>query len=342
MFRTMISPVLLFSLVATACGDDGDASGSATAPTSSTTADGSTGSPTSTDPTTDQTSDATSSGTTGTQTTEQGTGGSTGGGDEVVVVGGFDLPESVHWSAEEDAWFVSNIAGMLGVKDGDGFISKLDADGTVAQMQWVTGLDGPGGLRAAGGTLFVADIDRLHAIDIATATITESVTIEGAQFLNDVAVGTDGFAFVSDTFTNSVHAWKPGEAPTMVITDPGLKGANGLIFMSDALHVAGVGSITPDDGVFGQIVRVEEGTGTALGSYEGKLDGIEVDGADFLVTEFSGKLQRVSADGATVTTIRDFAGDGLMSTADLGFDPVARVVGVPDLLGGQVAFYPLP
>lgn len=40
--------------------------------------------------------------------------------------------------------------------------------------------------------------------------------------------------------------------------------------------------------------------------------------------------------------IRDFVGDGLMSTVDLEFDPAARVVGGPDLLGGQVAFSTLP
>lgn len=49
-------------------------------------------------------------------------------------------------------------------------------------------------------------------------------------------------------------------------------------------------------------------------------------------------MQRITGDGSTVTLIRDFvAEDGLMSAADFGFDPLRRLVAIPDLLGGSVA-----
>lgn len=291
----------------------------------------------------------TSSGAVGSSsTTDASTEGSTGatstGGapDAPVVIPGFDLPESAFWSADEQAWFVSNIGTEPGVKDGDGFISRLDADGVVTDMQWVAGFDGPAGLRGAAGKLYVADIDRLHMVDIATAAIEETVTIEGAMFLNDVTLGPGGEVFVSDTLTHSVHAWTPGEAPTLVLQTPSLEAPNGLVFKGEVLHVAGIGSISDPD-LVGHLQRIEMGAATPVSAHAAKFDGLELDGADFLATEFTGKLQRISADGATVTLIRDFvAEDGLMSTADLGLDPARRLVAIPDLLGGSVALYTLP
>lgn len=349
-------------LALTACGDDGGASsttGSTTAP--STTADDSTGTTGTTGTTTDEsTTDATepTTGATEPTTVEPTTDGTTTDGtttdgttttattdepDGALVVPGFETPESVHWSADANAWFVSNIAGSPGVKDGNGYISKFNADGSVAAMKWAEGMDAPAGIRVAGDYLFTNDIDRVHVVELATGKISESVTIAGAMFLNDVAVGPDDYVYVTDTFANAVHRFKPGGQPELVVMDMALDAANGIIFNGDELHVAAVGSLTPDDGVLGEILRIDGKTVTAVGTYEAKLDGIEVDGDSFLVTEFSGKLQRVSLDGNTVTLVRDFvASDGLLSTADLGFDPAARVVAVPDLVGGNVAFYTLP
>lgn len=339
----------LLLVLTTACGDGSDATTDADSITDgATTEAGTTTEPgtTTEDPTTEG---PTTSGSTGTgSTTDASTDGSTGtastGGepDAPVVIPGFDVPESAFWSADDQAWFVSNIGTEPGVKDGNGFISRLDADGVVTEMQWLTGLDGPAGLRGAAGKLYVADVDRLHKVDIATASIEETVTIDGAMFLNDVAVGPGGEVFVSDTLTNSVHAWKPGQAPTLVIQTPDLQAPNGLAFKDDLLHVAGIGSLS-DPAVVGLLQRIDMGTATPASAHAAKFDGVEIDGGDFLVTEFTGKLQRISADGATVTLIRDFvAEDGLMSTADFGLDPARGLVVIPDLVGGSVAVYTLP
>lgn len=331
----LVASVLL--AVAPACGDDSAESADAGAAT--TTAD-ETGAGATDSPTSEGSGDETGVDETGADET----GGESSGGEAgaPLVLSGFDLPESVFWSADERVWYVSNIGGELGAKDGDGFISRLDADGGVVAMDWVTGLDGPAGLRGAGGKLYVADVDRLHAIDIAGAAIEQSVTIPGAMFLNDVEVGPGGEVFVSDTVTHSVHMWQPGSEPVVVIQSPGLEAPNGLIFKGDALYVAGIGSLS-DANLVGHLQRIDMGAATPISDHAGKFDGLEVDGADFLATEFTGKLERISGDGATVTVVRDLAAeDGLMSTADLGFDPDRRLVAIPDLLGGNVALYTLP
>ena len=264
-------------------------------------------------------------------------------GDGVVVVPGFMTPESVYWEPEGRHWYVSNIVGTLGAKDGMGWISQLDADGTLLAAQWVAGLDTPAGIRSFAGELFVADIDRLHVIDIASATVTDTIAIPGAMFLNDVTVDGAGAVYVSDTATHTIHRVKPGEAPEVVVQDPGLQAPNGLSVRGKQLVIASIGSTGADDIVAPMFKLDLAGAAfTQFGALTGKFDGVEQDGDDLLVTDFRGQLHRVGPTGAS-TLIRDFAAaDGLMSSADLGFDPVARIVGVPDLAGGQIAFWRLP
>lgn len=328
------------ALLALACGDDGSAPTATDAPSSSGAA--------TTDDTGTTAADTTGAATDAPTSTSMDTGtdaATTGGdpGDGVVVVPGFMTPESVYWEPEGQRWYVSNIVGALGAKDGMGWISQLDADGTLLAAQWVAGLDTPAGLRAHAGALFVADIDRLHVIDIASATITDTIAIPGAMFLNDVTVDGAGAVYVSDTATHTIHRVKPGEAPEVVVQDPGLQAPNGLFVLGDQLVIASIGSTGADDIVAPMFKLDLAGAAfSQFGALTGKFDGVEQDGDDLLVTDFRGQLHRVGPTGES-TLIRDFAAtDGLMSSADLGFDPVARIVGVPDLAGGQIAFWRLP
>ena len=305
-------------------------------PTTTATSDGSTSTATSAD-----TTSATAS-TTDPTTTDATTDQATTGGNEVVIVPGFELPESVHWSANANAWFVSNIVGMPGMKDGNGYISKLNPDGSVAEMKWATGLDGPAGLREANGILYANDIDTVRSFSVDTALPLIETVIPGAMFLNDIVVGPDNYVYVSDTNTNTISRFQGAMPPEVVIKNDVLDAPNGLMFMGNQLYCGAIGSIS-DPMVLGELLLIKGNMATVQGSYEAKIDGIEVDGDSFLITEFSpGVLQRVSPDGTSVTLLHDFTADGLMSTADLGFNPDTRVVGIPDLLGGQVAFWTVP
>lgn len=58
---------------------------------------------------------------------------------------GFDLPESVSWDAGASVFYLSKLGADPMSKDGNGFISKLGADGKVATLKWVTRLDAPKG-----------------------------------------------------------------------------------------------------------------------------------------------------------------------------------------------------
>ncbi|MCA1853583.1 MAG: hypothetical protein LC647_14670, partial [Beggiatoa sp.] len=105
-------------------------------------------------------------------------------------------PESAYYDSESGFLFVSLVAGQPTDKDGNGRIAKLSLDGSVVAADWVTGLNSPKGLRSVGGTLWVADIDEVIGVEIASGRITSRVKPEGAQFLNDVATGPDGTVYV--------------------------------------------------------------------------------------------------------------------------------------------------
>ena len=119
--------------------------------------------------------------------------------------------ESVLYDPESEFIYAANINGNYLKKDGNGFISKLDVNGKIVDLQWVKGLDGPTGLGIYAGKLYTTDIDRIIEIDLKTAKVLNSYEVEGAKAFNDVAVAPDGTIYCSDTEGNQIFALKNGE-----------------------------------------------------------------------------------------------------------------------------------
>ncbi len=62
--------------------------------------------------------------------------------DTIEVEGvGFDGPESMIHDPVGDYYLVSNIVGSPGEADDNGFISRLNPDGSVAELAWIDGAD---------------------------------------------------------------------------------------------------------------------------------------------------------------------------------------------------------
>ena len=262
----------------------------------------------------------------------------------IATVPGFQAPESVFWDAASRTWFVSNVVGKENEKDGRGWISRLDASGRIRKARWVEGLDSPHGVRVHAGTLYAADVDRIVVIDVAKARIRERIPAPGAKFLNDVAVAASGDVFVSDTLGDAIYRCR--SACEIFVKSDSLQGPNGLLVDGDRLIVATWGPIT-DPITFatrtpGRLISVDLKTKEIAplgeGMPIGNLDGIENDGADYLVTDFmAGKIFRVSKSGAATVLKSGFA-----ESADLGWDPARRIIAVPEMVGGTVKFFRLP
>ena len=91
----------------------------------------------------------------------------------------FELPESVIYDSN-DVLYVSNITDHPFNKDGTGYISKIGLDGAVIEKKWVDNLNAPKGLTISNDKLYIADVDELVEVDIATAKVTNKYTGYGS------------------------------------------------------------------------------------------------------------------------------------------------------------------
>jgi hypothetical protein len=121
--------------------------------------------------------------------------------------------ESLVFDPAHDVYFVSNVNGDPGVKDGNGFITRITADGVVDSLHFIQGgrngvtLSAPMGSRIQGDTLWVLDVDALRGFNTATGAPVASIDLTPVHplFLNDVTLGPDGDFYITDTGVAKTH-----------------------------------------------------------------------------------------------------------------------------------------
>jgi sugar lactone lactonase YvrE len=249
----------------------------------------------------------------------------------VWTVAGLAEPESAALGPDGRTLYVANVGGEGDAKDGDGFISRLSADGKMIQREWVTGLDAPKGAVVAGNRLYVSDIDRLVEIDIDSGRVTARYPAPGARFLNDVAVAPDGSVLVSDSGTGRILALANGKIVPWS-ADPLLKSVNGLLPEPGRLVVTTMeGKLLAIDYASRRASVLADGLGEADGVARGE------EGA-YLVSDWPGRLFRVAPDGTTQV---------LMDTRKAGiyindFIRMGDLLVVPNWKPGSLTAYRLP
>lgn len=258
---------------------------------------------------------------------------------------GLQTPESVLHDASADLYLVSNINGSPVEKDGNGFITRLNPDGTVETLKWIDGtaaevtLNAPKGMGISGDTLFVADIDAVRLFDRATGTPIASWAVPGATFLNDVAVADDGTVYVTDSGlemgdeglvpdgSDAIYSFQNGE-PTALATGEALGNPNGVLVDGHRLLVVTFGS--------GAVIGVDRATGatTVLPTPpQGQLDGIVSDTVgSYLVSSWAAQAVYRSGAGGVYST----AADSLEAPADIGWDATRHRLLVPLFTANRV------
>jgi sugar lactone lactonase YvrE len=258
-------------------------------------------------------------------------------------VKGLAQPESVVQDPATGSIYVTNIAGAIMQKDGNGFIARLRPDGTIIEREWVKGLNAPTGMALHDRTLFVADVDELIEINVASGEIAKRHEAKGAVFLNDVAVGEDGTVYISDTPMNTIWRLKDGTLEPWLANDA-LNGPNGLLPQGDKLIVASFGKL-PGEGQKQElggllVVDLEDQSVSKLGSGEpiGNLDGLQLlQPGVYLVTDWAaGVLYRVDAKGKADRLIKLSKG-----SADLIYLPDKKIVLIPIMLNNSLVAYAL-
>jgi sugar lactone lactonase YvrE len=270
--------------------------------------------------------------------------------EKVGEISGLDMPESVRYDAARDVWYIANITGEPTARDSSGTISRVSGDLATVDTAFIAGgvagveLHAPKGMTVVGDTLWVTDIDAVRGFLVTTGEVVATIAVEGARFLNDVAHGTDGALYVTD----SGYEFGPSG-----MTQPGPDRVFRIVgrAVSEALRFA---DRTGPNGIAvdlerGRVLIVSEvptifswtlgnATADSIASGPGGYDGVVVLGDG-----------RVLISSWTDSAVHVFAGDslrpfltGLPSAADMGVDTTRGRLGVPLLSLGRVEFWTIP
>lgn len=241
--------------------------------------------------------------------------------------------ESLIYNADDSILYVSCIGGVPpDAKDGDGFIAKISpADGSIIDLNWVTGLNGPKGLGIAEGKLYVTDIDEVVEIDISSGEILNSYPVDSANFLNDIDISSEGEVYITDSGTDKVHLLKDGEITT-ILNQSEFGRPNGLLHLGDKMMMSTSGS-----GNFYQINTSDWTYSIVTDSIFGG-DGVELAGEDYLVSSWMGEVYYVTAEGEKTKMLDT---KGAANSADIEFVAETSTVFVPTFFGNQVVAYKL-
>lgn len=264
---------------------------------------------------------------------------------------GLAVPEAVMHDPAADVYLVSNINGLPADRDDNGFISRLNPSGEVATLKWIDGaadnvtLHAPKGMALRNDTLFVTDIDAVRLFDRASGTPLGAWALEGAAFLNDLAVGPDGTLYVTDTGVEATPAGlapngkdgvyrREGDRWVAIVTGAGLGNPNGILAESGGLTIVTF--------VSGEVYGLNPATGerTVLAKPEhGGLDGVVrlPDGSLLIGSWGASGIYRLDPSGAFTMQ----GTDTIPSPADLGLDGVRNVLLIPDFTADRVLLRPL-
>jgi len=261
---------------------------------------------------------------------------------------GLAAPESVVYDDQADVYLVSNINGVPSDADGNGFISKVSPDGTVAELKWIDGtkkgskLNAPKGLALSGDLLYVADINTVRMFDRKTGKAKGEVKLKGATFANDISVGADGKIYVTDsgvklsdkgaepTKTDSVWVIEKKKAKQLAKGED-LGQPNGVLATDQGVWVATFGSndlyLLDAKGAKGQAQKLPKGG----------LDGIVAAGDKVYVSSWEASGVFAGTPGGEF----ELAYPDLKGAADIGFDSKRNRLLVPQLTENALVGYDL-
>ena len=246
------------------------------------------------------------------------------------IVSGFQSPESV--ITDGTFFYVSNVGAELAPskKDADGFISKLDGDGNILELKWLSGdgLHAPKGMAIVNGVLYVADVDKVRGYNMKSKKKTFQVDLSSTRtvYLNDLTVRDNNTLYVSATDLGYIYKvnLKGGGSFEMVDIYSDLSGANGLVYdkVKDRLLIASFGQYGKPNGMIGVCpLNTEKLKQKYMGTYHGYLDGIQI----------------VADDMILMTDWQNLEKGGNLLFYDLVTEEIRPLLG--GLIGGPADFY---
>lgn len=261
----------------------------------------------------------------------------------------YDAPDQAVWHAPSETWFVSNLGGGISLdRDSYGWITQTDKNGKVIHPVWLgleEGMHAPSGMTLTDKYLYVCDRDGVHEIDIAKRKITNFYPLPGGEFINDIAMASNGDLYISDFFGNRIYKLPAStrKAEVWLETDK-LEAPDGLYMDNDNLIVASWGVLSKpgsfDTSKLGNLSSINLQTKeiTTLIEEVGNLEGITKAGKHYYITDWAaGKLLKVDPKKKKVV---DYI-SGLSHPTDPNYSPELKTLAFPQHGTDQVLFLKL-
>ena len=262
-----------------------------------------------------------------------------------LTIEGFSSPEST--IVNKNDLYISNVGKELKptLKDGDGFISKLDINGNIKELHFIDGLNAPKGMGIVGNTLFVADIDTLRGFDLSTKKEVFNVVFEGVNFLNDITVKDSNTLFIGASDTSAIYEVNISNKSYKKVMD--FTVANGLFYEDGILYTAQLGSTTQNmfDGK-GKLYKIDlkdNNKLTQLGTFEGVLDGVHKVGNKVYVSDWGNAKKTGIIRVYDLETKKEsvLETELFMGAADFWIDEKSKKIFMPQMIGGKVTIFDL-
>ena len=259
---------------------------------------------------------------------------------------GFNTPESMQVDPEDGAYYISNLHGDPVEKDGNGYISKISANGNTVIQKYIGGnpkepsLHAPKGLLITKNRIFVTDVDAVKVFEKKSGKRLVVVDLAplGSKFANDIAENSNGVLYVSDMLANKIFRIDPEKNYEVTVFKEGeiLGQPNGLMINPRTGNLMVVtwksGEILEIDGS-GRVHRLKRGLKN--------LDGIDfdLDGSIYVSSFEKGEIYRIPFYGRG--TLTPFL-SGLLTPADISCDRKKREILIPSFKGNSVSTKELP
>jgi hypothetical protein len=254
---------------------------------------------------------------------------------------GFSSPETALWDSVADVYLLSNINGKPENEDNNGFISRINPDGTVAALKWIQGgvngvtLHGPKGMVIKADTLFAADVGGVRMFDRSTGRPLGTLRAE-TRGLNDLAIGDDGTIYATDLEPPSDPVAAPPPAAIYRMTrrgaEPVVKGND--LEKPDGLLADATGFLVAPFGA-SEVYHIDSaGTKSTIAALPGgQLDGlILLPSGGWAVTSWDTRsVYHIDSAGQVVPIVT-----GIESPAQLGFDRKRRLLLIPSFNGNSL------
>ena len=245
------------------------------------------------------------------------------------------VPESVLLDGKTKQLYVANINGNPTDKDGNGFITILNLDGTVKSLEFSKGFDAPKGMAIYDKKLYVSDISTLRVVDLKSGKIVQNYPLQEAEFLNDVVATKNGIVYVSDfSATNQAIYKLQNKKLIKWLNSEELFGErpNGLWIQNDKLIIGTKeGNIYEVNQKTKEITTFKESVGT------NGIDGIlSFDDGKYITSDWAGKVF-VSSKSETTQIIDGTANK--VNAADIWYDKTTKKLYIPTFFDNRILCY---